>query len=178
MKTAITGCLLVTALAFTPLANAASETASGTLTVTGTVVSSITLTVETGTGGHTLSGAGTSAASADLGNLSKYGTPPQGFTTTPGASSWTLASTVGVKVLEANTVSDAYTLNGQLGTAPATGVVWSVNGFALNATGVTALTAAGVYGSTASYPWTIVIPDSMATATAVGNVITFSAIAG
>ena len=112
------------------------------------------------------------------GSLSKYGAAPQGFTITPGATSWRLASTVGVKVLLANSISTAYTLNAQLGTVPATGVIWSVNNFALNAAGVIALTAAGEYGFTASYPWTIVVPDSMASASAIDNVIQFSAVAG
>ena len=176
-KVIITGGFLVAMIAFPSMVKA-QDTSAGTLTVTGTVASSITLTVETGTAGNTLTNAGTNAASTALGTLSKYGTAPQGFTITPAATTWTLGSTVGVKVLKANSTSDAYTLNAKLGSAPATGVIWSVNAFALNATTDTALTAAGAYGSTASYPWTIQIPDSLATASAIDNVIDFSAIAG
>ena len=176
-KIIITGSFLVAMLAF-PATVQAQDTSSGTLTVTGEVVSSISLTVETGTAGHTLTNAGTNAASAALGSLSKYGTPPQGFTITPAATDWTLASTVGVKLLKANSASTAYTLNAKLSTTPGTGVVWSVGGFALNETTVTALTAAGVYGTTASYAWGIVIPDALPTASAIDNVIEFSAISG
>jgi hypothetical protein len=152
------------------------DTASGTLTVTGTVVSSINLTIESA--GGTFTQGGTSAALTNLGSISKFGVLPTNFTRTTTATTWTLASNVGVKVEKANSISTAYTLNAKLSTAPAAGVIWKVNAFALNATTVTAMTAAGVWGSNPTYVWTIEIPDSLATASAVNNVIEFSAISG
>jgi hypothetical protein len=152
-----------------------AQTGSGTLTVTGTVVGSITLTIESA--GGTFTQGGTGAALTDLGSISKFGAIPTGFTRATTATTWTLASTIGVKAQKANSISTAYTLNAQLATAPAIGVIWTVDAVALT-TGIQALTAAGVYGATPTYGWSIQIPDSLATASAVDNVVQFSAVAG
>ena len=154
----------------------AQDTASGTLTVTGTVVSSISLTIDSA--GGTFTQGGTAAAVTDLGSISKFGPVPTGFTRATTANTWTLSSNIGVTVRKANSISTAYTLNAKLATAPATGVIWTVNAFALNASTVTAMTAAGAWGTSPTYAWTLQIPDSMATASAIDNVIEFSAISG
>lgn len=167
------GCFLAALLAIPTFAKA--ETASGTLTVTGTVVGSITVTIESA--GGTFTQGGTAAALTDLGSISKFGAIPTGFTRSTTATSWTLLSSIGVKVVKANSISTAYTLNAQLATAPATGVIWTVNAVALT-TGIQALTAAGVYGSTPTYSWSILIPDTLATASAIDNVVQFSAVGG
>jgi hypothetical protein len=121
---------------------------------------------------------GTSAASTALGNISKFGALPTNFTRVNSASYWTLSSTVGVTVTKANSASTAYTLNAKLATAPTSGLVWKVNAVTLNATTAQALTAAGVWGSTPTYAWDIVIQDSLATASAIDNTIMFDAISG
>lgn len=175
MNKFIMGCFVVAVLAF-PTYVMAQDTASGTLTVSGTVVSSITLSIESA--GGTFTQGGTDAALTDLGSISKFGAVPTGFTRSTAATTWTLASTVGVKVLKANSISTTYTLNAKLATAPATGVVWSLNAFALNATTDTEMTAVGVYAASPTYVWSIQIPDSLATASAIDNVIELSAIAG
>jgi len=154
----------------------AQDTSTGTLAVTGTIVSSISLTIDSA--GGSPSGLGTSAASTDLGNISKFGALPTNFTMSRGASSWTLSSTIGVTVVKANSISTAYTLNAKLASAPTTGVAWTVNAVLLNATTAQALTAAGAWGSAPTYPWTIVIQDSVATATPLANTIMFDAISG
>src|ERR1043165_575635 len=118
----------VAMLAFASVASAA--TSSGTLTVTGTVESSISLTVESA--GGTTSGTGTAAATSALGSISKYGSAPTGFTLARGASNWTISSTVGVQVDKANLTSTDYTLTAQLGSAPASGVTWKLNGSTLS----------------------------------------------
>jgi hypothetical protein len=165
---ALAACIAL--LAITDVVNAA--TSSGTLTITGTVESSITLTVESA--GGTTSGTGTAAATSALGNISKYGEAPTGFTLARGASNWTLSSTVGVKVDKANLTSTDYTLTAQLGSAPASGVVWKLNGSSLSDSAATTLTSTGTYGSTGSYSWDIVIADSAAAA-AIDNAINFTA---
>jgi hypothetical protein len=175
MKKVTFGCLLVAMLAV-PSFVQAQDTASGTLTVTGTVVSSISLTIDSAGGDFTQGG--TAAALTDLGSISKFGALPTNFTRSTTASDWTLASSIGVTVTKANSISTAYTLNAKLSTAPATGVVWKVNNFALNASTVTAMTAAGAWGTSPTYPWSIKIPDTLPTASAIDNVIEFSAIAG
>ena len=157
-------------LAFASVASA--DTASGTLTVTGTVASSINLTIESA--GGTTSGTGTAAATSALGSVSKYGSAPTGFTMARGASNWTLSSTVGVQVVKANLTSTDYTLTAQLGTAPATGVAWKLNGSTLSDSAATTVTSTGTYASTGSYSWDIVVADSAAAA-AIDNTINFTA---
>lgn len=157
-------------VAFSPAAHA--DTSSGTMTVTGTVESSISLTVESA--GGTTGGTGTAAATSALGSFSKYGSAPTGFTLARGASDWTLSSSVGVQVNKANLSSTDYTLTAQLGSAPASGVTWKLNGSSLSNASGTTLTATGTYGSTGSYSWDIVVADS-ATAAAIDNVINFTA---
>lgn len=177
MKKVIMGCLIVASgILALPSSVMAQDTASGTLTVTGTVVSSISLTIESA--GGTFSGAGTDTASTSLGTISKFGALPTAFSRTIAPTSWTLSSDIGVTVVKANSISTAYTLNAKLATAPATSVVWTVNSAALNASTVTALTAAGAWGSSPTYAWTIQIPDSLPTNSAIDNVIQFSAISG
>jgi predicted secreted protein len=149
-----------------------ADTSSATLTVTGTVASSISLTVESA--GGTTSGTGTAAATSDLGSISKYGSAPTGFTLARGASNWTLSSTIGVKVDKANLTSTDYTLTAQLGSAPASGVAWKLNGSTLSDSAATTLTSTGTFGSTGSYSWDIVVADSAAAA-AIDNTINFTA---
>jgi predicted secreted protein len=151
---------------------ASAATSSGTLTVTGTVESSINLTIESA--GGTTSGTGTAAATSDLGNISKYGSAPTGFTLARGASDWTISSTVGVKVDKANLTSTDYTLDAQLGSAPASGIVWKLNGSTLSESAATPLTSTGTYGSTGSYSWDVVVADNAAAA-AIDNAINFTA---
>ena len=165
--------LIVAAAATLMFASVASAaTSSGTLTVTGTVESSINLTIESA--GSTTSGTGTAAATSDLGSISKYGSAPTGFTLARGASNWTLSSTIGVNVDKANLTSTDYTLDAQLGSAPASGIVWKLNGSTLSDSAATTLTSTGTYGSTGSYSWDVVVADSAAAA-AIDNTINFTA---
>ena len=151
---------------------ASAATSSGTLTVTGTVESAINLTIESA--GGTTSGTGTAAATSALGSISKYTSAPTGFTLAQGATDWTLSSTVGVKVDKANLTSTDYTLTADLASAPASGIVWKLNGSTLSDAAATTLTATGTYGSTGSYSWDIVVADSAAAA-AIDNAINFTA---
>lgn len=170
MKNALAVCFTVALFAVASTASAA--TSSGTLTVTGTVESSVSLTIESA--GGTTSGTGTAAASSDLGNISKFGSAPTGFTLARGASNWTLSSTVGVQVVKANLTSTDYTLTAQLGSAPASGIAWKLNGSTLSDSAATTLTSTGTYASTGSYSWDIVVADSAAAA-AIDNTINFTA---
>jgi predicted secreted protein len=171
MKSTVSMFLAAAALTFA--ANSAfADTASGTLTVTGTVASSMNLTVESA--GGTTSGTGTSAATSALGTIAKFSSAPTGFTLARGASDWTLSSTVGVQVVKANLTSTDYTLTAQLGSAPSTGIVWKLNGSSLSDSAATTLTSTGTYASTGSYSWDIVVADSAAAA-AIDNTINFTA---
>jgi predicted secreted protein len=170
VKTKLALVCLVAAVALS--VNAFAATSSGTLNVTGTIESSISLTVESA--GGTASGTGTAAASSALGNISKFGSAPTGFTLARGASNWTLSSTVGVQVVKSNLTSTDYTLTAQLGSAPASGVAWKLNGSTLSDSAATTLTSTGTYASTGSYSWDIVVADS-ASAAAIDNTIDFTA---
>jgi hypothetical protein len=164
--------LMCLAAALVLSVSAFAATSSGTLTVTGTVESSISLTVESA--GGTTSGTGTAAATSALGSISKFGSAPTGFTLARGASNWTLSSTVGVQVVKANLTSTDYTLTAQLGSAPASGVTWKLNGSTLSDSAATTLTSTGTYASTGSYSWDVVVADSAAAA-AIDNAINFTA---
>ena len=170
MKRFLMFSLVIAALAVSSSAFAA--TSSATLTVTGTIESSISMTVESA--GGTTSGTGTAAATSALGSISKYGSAPTGFTLARGASDWTLSSTVGIQVDKANLTSTDYTLTAQLGSAPASGVAWKLNGSTLSDSAATTLTSTGTYASTGSYSWDIVVADSAAAA-AIDNSINFTA---
>jgi predicted secreted protein len=159
-------------VAATVAGTASAATSSATLTVTGTVESSISITVESA--GGTTSGTGTAAATSALGSISKYGSAPTGFTQARGASNWTISSTIGVAVDKANLTSTDYTLTAQLGSAPASGVTWKLNGSTLSDSAATTLTSTGTYASTGSYSWDIVVADS-ASAAAIDNAINFTA---
>ena len=163
---------VLTAVVLFLSAAAMADTSSGTLTVTGTVESSINLTIESA--GGTTSGTGTAAATSALGSISKFGSAPTGFTLARGGSNWTLSSTIGVKVDKANLTSTDYTLTAQLGSAPASGITWRLNGSTLSDSGATTLTSTGTYGATGSYAWDIVVADNAAAA-AIDNVIDFTA---
>ena len=175
-KNTILGAAILGVFAFSGAASA-QDVATGTLAVTGTVVSSISLTIASA-GGGSQTGMGTSAATTALGSISKFGAIPTNFTRTSTTTDWTLSSNIGVTVTKANSASTAYTLNAKLSTAPASGVVWKVASFTLNAATVVPLTAAGVWGSTPTYAWDLVIADALATASAIDNTIMFDAISG
>jgi hypothetical protein len=170
-KSSLARLALVTSLLVIP-GIAGADTASGTLSVTGTVDSSISLVIQSA--GGTTSGTGTLAATSDLGTISKYGSAPTGFTLARGASNWTLSSTIGVEVDKANLTSTDYTLTAQLGSAPAFGIAWKLNGSTLSDSAATTLTSTGTYASTGSYSWDIVVDDS-AWAAAIDNTINFIA---
>ncbi len=97
-----------------PAAFAASATSTGTLTVTATVNPSISLTFSSATGGPSLTGAGTNAATLNFGNISAYGSEPSGVTLDSGSTSG-LCSSCFVVYAPVNVVvsgSDVTTANG------------------------------------------------------------------
>ena len=178
MNKVIMGCFIVAALAV-PTFVQAQDVASGNLAITGTVVSSISLTIENG-GTIAVSGAGTPLASYALTSISKFGgTVPTGFTRTTAAGSWTLAATVGVRVDKANSGATGYTMRAQLLTAPAGSVAWTLGAVLLNATTLQTIPPVVTgFTTTEIYAFSIQIPDAVATATAIDNTIIFSAISG
>ncbi len=165
--------IVIAAAVMMSAVGASADTSSGTLQVTGTVQSSINLTVESA--GGTTSGTGSAAATSAIGNVAKFSSAPTGFTLTRGASDWTLSANIGVNVNKANLTSTDYTLTAQLQSAPASGVVFKLDGSTLSNSAPATLTSTGSYGSTRSLTWDIVVADSVADDTAVDNTISFTA---
>ena len=102
LRAAMVAASLVTIPSFA----AAQDTATGTLTVTATVESSIALTFENDAAGVALTGAGTNAATMALGAISAYNTvSTPGVTRTVSATDFTVSSPFAVKVVKANSPS-------------------------------------------------------------------------
>jgi len=160
---------------------AASPTASGSLTVTATVNSSLTLSFATASGGVTLTGAGTNTATLAFGAISAYGTEPANVTVTNSGSlcsSCFIAQTpVSIAVVQADGSSSTFTLTAQLGTSDA--YSWGVgSSAALNNTTPTTISAAGTYGAGGNtFPILLGVPTSTANSTNISNTINFVATA-
>lgn len=154
----------------------AGNTASGTLTVTATVNSSINLVFNSDPAGVTLSsGAGTNAATLAFGNVSAFGAIGANITRTVIAgTSFTVSTPVDVLVSKANSSSANYTLKAQLGTADATDT-WQVAGNTITNAAATTITATGTYGSNAAEAIGITIPNATASGTVISNTINFTA---
>jgi len=154
----------------------AGNTASGTLTVTATVTSSINLVFNSDAAGVPLSsGAGTNAATLAFGNVSAFG-PVAGNVTrsvVPGTS-FTVSTPVDVLVTKSNSTSANYTLKAQLGAADATNT-WQVAGNTITNASATTISATGTYGSNAAEAIAITVPFTTASGTAISNTINFTA---
>ena len=154
----------------------AGNTASGTLTVTATVNSSINLVFNSDAAGVALSsGAGTNAATLAFGNVSAFGAVAAGVTRTVVAgTSFTVSTPVDVLVSKANSSSANYTLKAQLGSADATNT-WQVAGNTVTNAAATTITATGAYGSNAAEAIAITVPNATASGTNISNTINFTA---
>jgi len=133
-------------------AMAAGETASATLTVTGTVSGALSITIDSAPG--TFSGGGTNAATSDLGTFTQFA-PPTGFIATPsGPSSFALNGTIGITVNATNVVSANYDLTAILGSPAETGLTYKLGAGAVTVTNAAPVTvaAAHVYGAF-GLPW-------------------------
>jgi len=172
--------IVITILAVLALSGAAmaqaGNTASGTLTVTATVNSSINLVFNSDAAGVPLSsGAGTNAATIAFGNVAAFGAIGANITRTVVAgTSFTVSTPVDVLVTKANSSSANYTLKAQLGAADATNT-WAVAGNTITSAATSTITATGTYGSNASESIAITIPFTEASGTAISNTINFTA---
>ena len=166
--------LAVASLLVPSVAAAQLNTASGTLTVTANVESSIGLTFENDAAGVALTGAGTNAATMALGSVSAYGTISPGVTRTLSASDFTVSSPFGVKVIKANTSSATYTLAAALSSADTTNT-WRINAVALTTSNQNLGTTFG-YGSAVAHTMYLTVPFT-ASSGAVSKVLNFTATA-
>jgi hypothetical protein len=151
----------------------AAQSASGTLAVSATVQSSISMVFNTDSSGVTLGGAGTNAATLDFGNISAYGTLASNVSRSVGASSFTVSTPFDVRVDKANTSSANYTLKAQLNTTDAVNT-WALNSIAVSAASQSTLNATGSYGSGSAYTLALTVPFS-SSASSISNTINFVA---
>src|SRR5689334_12588524 len=94
----------------------AGDTASGALSVTATVHSSIQLLFNSdGSGVALSSGAGTNAATLNFGTITAYSTLTANVSRSVGTNTFTVSTPVDVLVNKANSTSANYTLKAQLG---------------------------------------------------------------
>ncbi|HEX4485016.1 MAG TPA: hypothetical protein VH088_02045 [Terriglobales bacterium] len=155
---------------------ATATTASGTVGVTATVVSSMSLTFVTDASGITLGGSGTSAATIAFGSVQAYGgSVPTGVTrTVNGTTNWKLATPFDVVVAIANQTSANYTLTAQLSSSDAVNT-WQLGSTTVTSASAANLTSTGTYGTTV-YTLNLTIPFTEA-AGAISNTINFVATA-
>lgn len=148
----------------------ASAAGTGTLTVTGSIVGSLAMQITPAFG--TVSGAGTDTATAALGDISKYGPVPTGFTRTIGATTYTLSSTVSVRVDQANAGSPDFNLLANLGTGPGFNQ-WKLDGTALT-TSAFNLRPMSQYATPHTLNFDLIVPNGSG-AGPIDNTINFTA---
>ena len=174
-KHLLNAAMVATTLLTVPAVAAAQDTATGTLTVTATVESSIGLTFENDAAGVSMSGAGTNAATMAFGTVSAFNTiATPGVTRTVAAADFTVSSPFGVKVVKANTSSANYTLAAALGSADSTNT-WRINAVSLT-TANQDLGTSFSYGSPVAHTVYLTVPFSASTG-AVSKVLNFTATA-
>jgi hypothetical protein len=175
MKKLLILTIAAAAVLLMPTFASAQATATGTLTVSATVTSSIQLVFNSDAAGVALGGSGTSAATLAFGSVSAFGAAPAGVTITPGANSFTVSSPVDVKVTAANSASANYTLAAVLNTVDNTNT-WTISGSG-NLNTPQTLTGTGAYGANTPETVTISIPFSDPSGTSISNTIKFTATA-
>jgi hypothetical protein len=176
MKLKLFIALMVLAFATLVSSPVFATSASGTIAVTATVGSSVSLTFATDASGITLVGTGTSAATIAFGSVQAYGgvVPANVTKTVNGTTNWTLSTPFDVVVQVANQTSSNYTLTAQLNTADAVNT-WKIGATTITSASAASLTVTGAYGTT-PYTLNLTIPFSAA-AGAISNTINFVATA-
>lgn len=173
-KSLVKAMMVAANLLMAPALVSAQDTATGTLTVTANVESSIALTFENDGAGVAMTGAGTNAATMALGNISAYEAVSPGVTRTAAASDFTVSSPFGVRVVKANTSSASYTLAAALGSVDTTNT-WKINAITLTTTSQAVGSGYG-YGSAVPHTMYLTVPFSASTG-AISKVLNFTATA-
>ncbi len=155
---------------------AMAQTASGTLTVTATVQSSINLVFNSNASGVALTGSGTNAATLAFGNVSAYGAVGANITRTVGATSFTVSTPVDVLVSASNSTSANFTLTAQLNAADGSNT-WQYGTTTITNGSAASVTATGTYGTALTGPVALTIPLGSTTGLSINNAINFVATA-
>jgi len=124
-----------------------AQTATGTINATLVNKSAIALVFDTAPGSVTLGNSGTSAASANFGIISAFGTLSAGVTRpSVGPTTFTVQTTFDVNVMEGGLASANYTLTANLAAAAPTGISYKVDAVSLT-TAAQTVTTNGTYNS-------------------------------
>lgn len=99
-------------------ANAAGESATATLTITGTIGSSLDFFIDQNGGTP-----GTQLISA-LGTQTRTGPAPSGWSKSIQENNWSLRSTIGLIAYVFNSDSTNYSVKAKLSSTPSTGITW------------------------------------------------------
>jgi hypothetical protein len=174
MKAHIIAMLIAITLSFATSAMAVSAT--GTMTVTGTLAGAINVTFDSAPG--TVTGIATSAITSDLGTFTRWSTVPTNFSFSSTSTNWTLTGNLYITVDKANLTSANFTLTAQLNSTPATGVTWKmVSGtYALSSGAATTLSSTASYASSTNWTPSITFTNTAAPGS-IGNTVTFTATA-
>ncbi len=122
-----------------------AQTATGTINATLDNKSGITLVFDTAPGSVTLGNSGTSAASANFGIISAFGTLSAGVTRpSVGPTTFTVQTVFDVNVIEGGLTSANYTLTANLAAAAPTGISYKVDAVSLT-TAAQTITTVGAY---------------------------------
>ena len=140
----------------------------------------LVLQISSDASGIALSGSGTSSTSLLFGTVRAFGgTVPSGVTSSVGASSWTLNTTIDVQVSKGSfdildAFSTSYTLTARLLAADALNT-WKLNSLTLSPANGT-ITSTGVYTSSPAYSFSLTIPFSESSGT-INNTLQLTAVA-
>lgn len=167
--------LAVAAILMVPMFASAQVTSSGTLAVTATVASSISMVFASNGAGVALTGAGTNAATMAMGNISAYGTLSAGVSRVVGASNFTVSSPFNVQVSKSNSASANYSLTAQLASADATNT-WALGATTITSGAAASIAATGAYASSVPYTLNLTVPLASG-AGAISNTLNFVATA-
>lgn len=149
--------ILVAGVLLMPVLSIA-QTASGTVAVSATVDSSITMVLNSNAAGVALGGSST-AATLNFGNISAYGTiGTAGVTRSVLAPNFTVSTPFNVVVDKANGASAGWTLTAGLAAADATNI-WALNGNVITNAAALLPGAPNAYGGTGTvYTLALTIP--------------------
>lgn len=170
--------ILAAGVLLMPVLSMAQVTGSGTLAVTATVQSSISMVFTSNVAGIALGGAGTNAATLAFGNIQAYGglPLPAGLSRTVGAADFTVSTPFNVRVDQSNGASANYSLTAQLAAADATNT-WALGATAITNGAAASIGATNAYGTGTAYTLNLTVPFTTAGGTVISNTINFAATA-
>ena len=152
---------------------AKAQSSSGTVNATIINKSGIAIVFNNDPAGVTLGGAGSSAASMNLGTVSYFmTTPPAGVTFSKNAVAFSVSSPFHVHVIVGGVASASYKLTAALQSVPGV-FTYAVDAVALSTTAATIVAADPNYGVDVQHTFKLTVPRA-APAGAVNNTVNFT----